>query len=100
MHYKGDVITRCHGQHLSFDAQLQAFRGHQRTGMLLCALFFIQATLTNISDDLPVTSTDNTKHVSLDLLLLALNWKIHVMLLPGFKLLVIMKSFGKDALHS
>lgn len=35
MDYKGDVIARCHSQHLSFNTQLQASRGQQRAGMLL-----------------------------------------------------------------
>lgn len=50
-----DVITGRHGQHLPFDADLQAFRGQQGAVVLLGALLFVQSTFTHIGDCLPVS---------------------------------------------
>lgn len=52
-----DVIARGHGQHLAFNADLQTFRGQQRTAVLFGALLFVEASLARVRYHLPVAET-------------------------------------------
>lgn len=57
---EGDVIPRCHGQHLPLDAQLEAFRGQQWADVLLGTLLLVDSSLADIGDHFPVAAD---KHI-------------------------------------